>query len=399
MRKQNEAVQPRTAMHTPQEFSRVKYERELKVQENTRIYQAQVMQQREKVSPILRGCFHLTDKIYEAKNQQRLNNGPNTMPRGPSYPPTGNAANSNIGSGMPNGHGPAGPMGQMRPIPPAQRLPNGNQMAASLPSNSPGVPHAPMQPQLQQRVSAQMIPDARLYQSVSRLQDQQREEQIRRQHQQPQSNGQAGNSASPPNMTNLNAFNQNNAAVQNNASIYGGPRGGSGSPSVNGAALPGVSSLSPRMTNPSQPQPLSSGMIPMINQMQNQIKAHNPQASPDQVNKMTTERLDQYRVTQQQAMRAAAGNPNATGMNGLASQPSQQRMINGVHSNSITGGEGARAQYNASMLSQQSQQSRNAAGGIGATRPASRSGTPQTHPGHAPSQSPRPPQAQMAGGQ
>ncbi len=49
MRKQNEAVQPRAAMHTPQEFSRVKYERELKVQENARIYQQQMMAQREKV--------------------------------------------------------------------------------------------------------------------------------------------------------------------------------------------------------------------------------------------------------------------------------------------------------------------------------------------------------------
>ena len=49
MRKQNEAVQPRAAMHTPQEFSRVKFEREQKVAENQRLYQQQIMQQREKV--------------------------------------------------------------------------------------------------------------------------------------------------------------------------------------------------------------------------------------------------------------------------------------------------------------------------------------------------------------
>lgn len=50
MRKQNEAVQTKTAMHTPQEFSRVKYEREQKMQENARLYHQQfVQQQREKV--------------------------------------------------------------------------------------------------------------------------------------------------------------------------------------------------------------------------------------------------------------------------------------------------------------------------------------------------------------
>ena len=57
MRKQNEAAQPRTAMHTPQEFSRVKWEREQKQQEAARMYQQQVQQQREKVSSRLRCSF------------------------------------------------------------------------------------------------------------------------------------------------------------------------------------------------------------------------------------------------------------------------------------------------------------------------------------------------------
>ena len=50
MRKQNEAHQPRKPMHTPQEFSRVKWEREKKQQEAAREYQRQVLQQRENVS-------------------------------------------------------------------------------------------------------------------------------------------------------------------------------------------------------------------------------------------------------------------------------------------------------------------------------------------------------------
>ena len=45
MRKANEAVKQRTIMHTPQEFSRLKYERQLKMEEQQRQYRAQMLQQ------------------------------------------------------------------------------------------------------------------------------------------------------------------------------------------------------------------------------------------------------------------------------------------------------------------------------------------------------------------
>ena len=326
------------------------------------------------------------------------------MSRGPNYPPTANGSSPNVTSAMPNNHASAGPASQMRSAPSIARLPNGTQLPSSLPSNSQGVPHAPMQPQMQMqpRVPAPMMSDnARIFQEANRLQEQQRRYlAAQTQHQHPQSNGQVGSSTSPPNMTQINTLNQNNAALQTNASIYGGLQGRSGSPPVNGA--PTGSGSSPRMGNPSQPQPLSSGMVPVINQMQNQIKARNPQASPEQVKAMTTESLHQYRMNQA-AMQAAAGNPNATGMpnhsglNGLPSQTQQQAMMNGINGSPMM--NSARAQYAAMVHSQQAQQSRVSGGGMGAPRPASRSATPQTHPGHAPSQSPRPSQAQMAGGQ
>jgi chromatin modification-related protein VID21 len=324
------------------------------------------------------------------------------MPRGPNYPPAANGSSPNVAPAMPNGHGQAGSIGQMRPGPPIARLPNGTQVPSSLPTTSQGVPHAPMQPQMQvqQRLPAQMMTDnARIFQEATRLQEQQRRYlAAQTQHQHPQSNG---NSTSPPTMTHLNALNQNNAALQSNTAIYGGLQGRSGSPSVNGTPVPSGASSSPRMTNPSQPQPLSSGMVPVVNQVQNQIKARHPQASPEQVKAMTTESLHQYRMNQA-AMQAAAGNPNATGManhsslNGLPSQP-QQGMMNGINGSPMLGN--ARAQYAAMVHNHQAQQSRGSGGGISAPRPASRSATPQTHPGHAPSQSPRPAQAQMATGQ
>ena len=43
MRKANEAAQPRTAMHTPQDFSRLKYERECKMQERADLYRQQIL--------------------------------------------------------------------------------------------------------------------------------------------------------------------------------------------------------------------------------------------------------------------------------------------------------------------------------------------------------------------
>ena len=328
------------------------------------------------------------------------------MPRGPNYPPAANGSSPNVAPAIPNGHGQAGPIGPMRPVPPIARLPNGTQVPSSLPTNSQGAPHAPMQPQmqLQQRMPPQMMSDnTRIFQEATRLQEQQRRYlAAQTQHQHPQSSGQVGNSASPPNMTHLNALNQNSASLQTNASIYGGLQGRSGSPSVNGAAAPTGSSLSPRMTNPSQPQPLSSGMVPVVNQMQNQIKARHPQASPEQVKAMTTESLHQYRMNQA-AMQAAAGNPNATGMpnhnglNGLPSQSQQQSMMNGINGSPMM--NNARAHYAAMVHSQQAQQSKSSGGGMNAPRAASRSATPQTHSGQAPSQSPRPSQAQMAGGQ
>lgn len=333
-------------------------------------------------------------------------NGQTMIPRGPNYPSAANGSSPSVASGLPNGHGQAGPMNQMRPVPPIARLPNGTQVPSSLPSNSQGAPHAPMQPQMQMppRVPAQMMSDnARIFQEATRLQEQQRRYlAAQTQHQHPPSNGQSGTSASSPNVTQLNGLTQNNAAIQSNASIYGGGvQGRSSSPSVNGA--PSGSTSSPRMTNPSQPQPLSSGMVPMINQMQNQIKVRNPQASPEQVKAMTTESLHQYRMNQA-AMQAAAGNPNTTGLpahnslNGLPAQSQQPAMMNGTNGSPMM--NSARAQYAAMVHSQQAQQSRSSgSGGMNAPRPASRSATPQNHPGHAPSQSPRPSQAQMASGQ
>lgn len=322
------------------------------------------------------------------------------MSRGPTYPIPVSGSSPNVAPAVPNGTNQAAPMNQLRPVPAIPRMSNTIQGVNSVPSNA----QAPMQPQLgiQHRLPVSMVSDnARIIQEASRLSNEQRLLAAQGQQQQPPSNGQAGISTSP-NMSRINA------APHHNTSLFGGIQFRSGSPSVSGRPPPNGSSASPIINNPSQPQPLSNGTIPVINQIQNQVKARHPQASPEQINAITTDTLSQYRMSHPQAaLQAAAGNPNAAAMshnasiNGIksSSQSQQQAMmsgVNGVNSRAMMNPQ----EYAQRMMSQQSgQQSRSMSSGLQSARTMSRSATPQTHPGHAPSHSPRSSQAPMAGAQ
>jgi len=292
-----------------------------------------------------------------------------------------------------------------------QRIVNG-QTNGILPTNSHGVPHAPMQPnvqmqmQMQQRMGPGMAPDRNtIMQDVARVQAQQQVyQQQMRQQGHPQPNGHAGS----PNMQNPNLMSQSNAAML--ASVPG-----RSSPSINGVPLPQGTSTSPRM---SQPQALSSGMTPAVNQISSQFKARHPQASPEQITRMTTEQL--YKIStdaRHQAMAAAAGNAN---MNAVASNsniglaapsPLQQAamLANG-------GGNALSQQHYAQMIRTQqanqqrgannsSGQSMNGSGMNGNARNPSRSVTPliqrtsSAQGGPRPSQSPSARPMGLASGQ
>ena len=317
------------------------------------------------------------------------------MSRGPTYPIPASGSSPNVAPAIPNGTNQAAPMNQLRPVPAIPRMSNSIQGVNSVPSNA----QAPMQAQLgiQHRMPVSMVSDARIIQEASRLSNEQRLLAAQSQQQQPPSNGQAGISTSP-NMSRVNAI------PHHNTSLFGGIQGRSGSPSVSGRPPPNGSSTSSIITNPSQPQPqaFSNGTIPVINQIQNQVKARHPQASPEQINAITTDTLSQYRMSHPQAaLQAAAGNPNAaamshnTSINGMksSSQSQQQAMMNGVNSRAMMNPQ----EYAHRMMSQQSgQQSRSMSSSMQPARAMSRSATPQTHPGHAPSQSPRSSQAPIA---
>lgn len=136
-------------------------------------------------------------------------------------------------------------------------------------------------------------------QDVARVQQQQQifQQQQLRPPGPPQPNGHAG----LPSMQNPSHLSQNNSAML--ASVQG-----RSSPSINGVSPSQGPSTSPRMT---QPQTLSSGMTPAVNQISSQFKARHPQASQEQITRMTTETL--YKMStdaRHQAMAAAAGNAN-----------------------------------------------------------------------------------------
>ncbi|KAL8843592.1 MAG: hypothetical protein Q9170_000096 [Blastenia crenularia] len=390
IRKAASAVQPRHPMQTPQEFSRLRHEHDLKMHEQARMYRMQVLQQQ---------------KVHGAQRA-----GGQSSQHANGVQPGRNAV-----QGLANGSGPAilvpngqthQNVGNQRRPPQMPRASNGVQTNGSFPANQQGIPHAPMQPThipAPARIPPQMGSDnMRVFQEVSRVQaEQQRflQQQRQQQQQHAQVNGQTS-----PNLGNSNFM------PPNGSSNHANFQRRSGSPSVNGAPTPNGSSSSPRMTNPPQPQALSSGMMPTINQIMSQLRARNPSATHEQISQMATERLKQYHVQHSHAhaaMQAAAGSSaNVNGMNGNPSgslqAPSQQQPVTAMMNASPL----TTTQQCAQMIrnQQQHQQNRASATPYSGQQSSSRGATPQIHrtpsaQGSHPSPSLLPSQTQVAGGQ
>lgn len=387
MRKANEAVKQRPTMHTPQEFSRLKYERQLAMEEKARQYRAQMMQHQK-----------ANQAATAAKaNQQpgQLNNGMQPL-RNP-VPGMSNGGSPNMAAANPHAQLRGGGVDPSRPVPQMQRLPNG-QTNGILPTNGHGVPHAPMQPnlqlqmQMQQRIPPNMASDpTRIVQEAVRVQAEQQAIHQMRQQRQPQPNGQAGS----PLMQNPSLLSQNNPAIL--------------------TSLQGRSSTSPR----AQAQSLSSGITPAINQISSQFRARHPQATEEQISRMTTDHLSRISseygrqqasnsdLARQTAMQTAAGNANAnavarnSNMGLQAPSPMQQAAMIASGNTGMPNSQ----QYAQFMRSQQASQQRGASVGSGQGMNGSRSGTPMMQrPGSAqggprPSQSPSARQVGLANGQ
>lgn len=383
-------------MHTPQEFSRLKYERQLQMEDKARQYRAQMIQQQK-----------ATQAARANQQSGQPNNGMQPV-RNP-VPGMPNGGSPNMAAANPHGQLREGGADPTRPVPQMQRLVNG-QTNGILPTNAHGVPHAPMQPnlqlqmQMQQRIPPNMASDpTRIVQEAVRVQAEQQAIHQMRQQRQSQPIGQAGS----PSMQNSSLLSQNSLASLQ----------GRSSPSINGVPHPASSSTSPR----TQAQALSSGITPAINQISSQIRARNPQASEDQVSRMTTDHLsrisNEYNrqqaptndLARQTAMQVAAGNANAnavarnSNMGLQAPSPMQQAAMMAANGGSQAFNPQQYAQFMRSQQANQQQRGGGASSGQGVN--GSRSGTPMLQrPGSAqggprPSQSPSARQVGLASGQ
>lgn len=321
----------------------------------------------------------------------------------------GGQPSRNLVSGAPTGSSPnvAAAVPHLRggngPAPPQLHRSMNGQQNGVLPNNAQGVPHAPMQPHMQMQMSQRLPPQMgqnMLYAATQVQAEQQAQLQRQRQIQHSQMTGQAGS----PNVLNLNPLPQNNPNML-------GSMDGRSSPAVNGAQQPSGNSASPNLT---QPQTLSSGLTPAVNQIHNQIKARNPLASPEQIRSATTEQL--YRMSQQnaahQAMQMATGNGNANAvvsngnMSGVGTpSPMQQQAMMASAGSPMLNPQ----QYAQLMIEQQRKQSSQRSGSVGSSAPVinggSRGATPMNQQsgsaqgGRGLSQSPRQGQLGVAGGQ
>lgn len=293
---------------------------------------------------------------------------------------------------------------------PMQGLPNGRPMSSPMPPNAMAVKIVPQQGIPQQMAARPGIPiqgspdNARVIREASRLQEQQRLLQSRQQQfQSPQQFAQQGAHSPNINVQGING-NPNNAAML--AAMQAA--GGMGSPSPYNNAQ-GVPTASPRM---GQPNHLSSGVVPTITNIQNQIQRTHPNLSPEQVAKLATERLHVYQQQQQRmtqaAMNAAVGNVGAVPAN--FQMPPDPNFQGSPQPNGNVAMQTSQAQFSPMMrVAQPNQQNRVPAGSPSmngsvlpqqqsrsATPQTQRSGSVQTGPVPGTNQSPHPPAAQMA---
>ncbi|KAJ5614254.1 hypothetical protein N7528_007908 [Penicillium herquei] len=417
LRKANEANQPKPPITTPAEFSRLKHEREVKLQERQEQYRQQMIAQQR--------ASLVAQRNGQLPNQQQA--GLNAQGRTPnSLPP--NSANANMPNGTPNGvpnvmqAGVGVNQNRTQPIQGMPAVPAA--VNGQIPANAMAMKMMP-QGQMQQPVGPrpgmpmQASPDnARVIREANRLQEQQRLLQSRQQGQTPvpQQQGQPQQAQQPFHNQQFTAQGSHSPNI-NMPNVNGGPnnpamlaamqaQGGIQSPSFQSQA---VSTPSPRM---GQPNPLSSGVVPTISTFQSQIQRANPNLPAEEVNKLATDRLNQYqqqRMSQQAAMNAAAGSMNQVQSNyqvphgGNFQTPQQANMPNGNPAMQVPQNQGFSPMMRVPQANQQNRVAPTSSPAMnGAVPQASRSATPQTQRSgsaqagavQGSSKSPHPPPAQ-----
>ncbi|KAJ4300958.1 RNA polymerase II transcription elongation factor SpEAF [Kalmusia sp. IMI 367209] len=359
LRKLHEPVQPKSNVHTPQEFSRLKWERE------ERMKQKMLQQQQELHARQLaqRTAQMQGQGMANGVGQQQRNGTPGNMPN--ATPQMANASQQGPNSAAANA-AMAARAQQHQAMQP--NFPNAN-MNGGMPMGSSGVPQAQMQANMPN--SQRMAPPDQARLAMQRGQFPNANQQHQFQLQQQQIN-MASNMTQNMGMNNMpNANMMASMAAQNmNGNMTASLNGMS-----NNAGSPRINQATANMQNPARP--LSSGHMPQLLQIQNNLKVQHPEWSQEQVQKMASDHLARFLTKQRaQAMNAAAGSP------GMAQSPQIGNNMY-IHNGNMTANSpspNAVQQYQQQLVRQQQMMSRQngQAGSPGmGPRPSSRSATPQ----------------------
>ncbi|KAI5272061.1 hypothetical protein E4T47_04692 [Aureobasidium subglaciale] len=358
MRKQHENAAPKNGIPTPQEFSRMRQERDVQAHARAERYREQMLGQQR-----------------QAQMQQR--NG--QLPNQPQAHPNAGALNR-AGPNVPHAQGgqaqPGGPQQMNHQGTPNSQHPNAAaQGGAHL--NTPqmggrgGIPQAQMQPNMRPIANGQAhgTPDS----MQQRVLEAQRTSQMK-------ANGQQYQMA-PPNRASPGGLHAPNGMMGSQPGMNGmqNVRTPGGQVQNYPSNQNGNSAASPHMPPPPtptgqshHPPQLSSGLTPAITTIQNQVQAQHPNASAEDVQKIVTERLRQYHLQQgqqqqshqqarQSALSAAAG-PHAVNAVSIGTPAYtqnqtafQQNNGNGQHAafngngNNVPGNAAGAQQYAANM--------------------------------------------------
>jgi len=385
LRKAHEAVPPKTNVHTPQEFSRLKWEREERLKQK-----AMVQEMHARVSKPI--AFVFRSNIGQQMVAQRQQMQAQGMANGVNQRNGTPGSNLNTTAQMANTPQP-GPSSAATNAAMTVRAQQNQAMQPSFPNanmnggmmmGSSGIPQAQMQSNMSN--GQRMAPPDQV-----RMAMQQRGGQFPNANQQNQFQLQQQQINMASNLTqNMTMGNMPNA---NMIPMSGQNMNGNVNPSLNGmannAGSPRINQANATMQTPVRP--LSSGHMPQLLQIQNNLKVQHPEWSQEQVQKIASDHLTRFLTKQRaQAMTAAAGST------GLAQSP---QVGNNMY---LNGGMGANSpspnavqHYQQQLVRQQQlmSQQRAQAGSPGmSARPPSRSATPQNPQLQ---QSPSLPQAQM----
>ncbi|KAJ8114788.1 hypothetical protein OPT61_g3403 [Boeremia exigua] len=361
LRKAHEPAAPKNNVHTPQEFSKLKWEREEKLK------QRQLQQE-------------IAVRNQMAAQRQAQINAQNGVPNGvPQMQRNGTpgGANSNMPAQMGNN--------------PAQQAQNAAAMAAraqqgqqgmqnnlnmaNMPMGAQGVPQAQMQTNLQN--GQRMGPPDQMRMAMQRNQFNGANQQQQYQLQQQQQQMNMANNLGAQGM-NMNIPNANMMAPMGNQNLNGNMNSTMNG-MTNNAGSPRVNQTTPNMQrqNPSN----ASGHVPQYLQLQNTIKMQHPDWTNEQVQKSASDQLQRYMAKQRvQAMNAAAGSP---GLSSPSPQMTNNQFMQQNNSMATSPPVNAVQNYQQQLVQQQrlmsqQRQTSQQAGSPGMNgRPPSRSATPQ----------------------